>query len=76
MANKSPKSKVWNIVWKVLVSVGVTLVLIVAVLSAIVRSRRKQGKSGLGFLGWLVAGIGARNVMNGIHHGGPRPPRR
>ena len=52
------------------------LILIVAVLSAIVRSRRKQGKSGLGFLGWLVAGIGARNVMNGIHHGGPRPPRR
>ena len=56
------------------------LILILAVLFIIIRNRRKNGKSGLGLLGWLTVGVGAKQVMNGIHSSGrrmpPRPPRR
>lgn len=54
-------------------SVG-RLVLIVAVILFAMRSRRKQGKSGLGLLGWGAVGLGAREFMKGMggHHGRPR----
>lgn len=55
------------------------LILIAVVLMIIVRNRRRNGKSGLGLLGWIVAGFGAKHVINGINRGiprGPRGPRR
>lgn len=39
------------------------LILILAVLFIIMRSRRKQGKNGLGILGWGTAGMAAREAM-------------
>lgn len=49
------------------------LVLIAVVLYIILRGRKKQGKSGLGILGWGTVGLGAREVMKGMgHHHGPR----
>ena len=56
------------------------LILIAIVLLFIIRGRQKRGKSGLGLLGWLTAGAGAKQVMNGMNRSGrrnpPRPPRR
>ena len=48
------------------------LILILAVLFIIVRNRRRNGKSGLGLLGWLTVGAGARHIMHGMN----RPGRR
>lgn len=58
------------------------LIFIVVVLLFIVKKRRAKGKSGLGLLGWLLAGKGVKEVMKGAHrsmphsHHPPRPPRR
>ena len=39
------------------------LILVLAVLFIIMRSRRRQGKNGLGILGWGTAGMAAREAM-------------
>lgn len=44
------------------------LILILAVLFIIMRSRRRQGKNGLGILGWGTAGMAAREAMKFTHH--------
>ena len=44
------------------------LILILGVLFFILRSRRRQGKSGLGILGWGAAGMAAREAMKYTHH--------
>lgn len=58
------------------------LIFIAVVLLIIVKNRRAKGKAGLGLLGWMVAGKGAKEMMKGTHrpphhpHQPPRPPRR